>query len=368
MANRFKETGFGKRTLENSDHWIPLNIEEFRIYKPTIICLGGNGTIDSGKAKRFCASAERMVGFKQKEQGSYRNYTYVNVVGFYYGMDKEFKEDGTPFDVGELSSEDCDKIVDNLFFPLCVEHDGSKIPMKRVCKNFSNVIIYCHCYGAKAIGMIMSKLTYKLQKYGYTNDELRHIYSHGFQLSYSPFTDELWFPNVRVDSFTDSLNRGLATIYRNTYGQSLDGIDIRLDKAGKFRSKNLFCSHQDRITVYVSRLVNTTENVDESQIIDEHTFECLERNEDWSIANGAKCADAVSRIFARAFEIAFEYAAANTYVKPINLIARPPMEIIEERLKHILNMFNKEDLKAKKPSTMDTATNNITNTETKNEL
>lgn len=359
MSKRFKETGFGKRTLENKEHWIPLSIEQFRIYQPTIICLGGNGTIDSGKAKRFCASAERMVNFKQKEEGSFRNYNHVDVVGFHYGIDNEYDEDGKLVDVGELSSEDCDKIVDNLFIPLCIQTDGSKKPIKRICKNFSNIIIYCHCYGAKAIGMVMSKLTYKLQKHGFTNDELKKIYSYGFQLSYSPFTDELWFPNVRVDSFTDSLNKNLSNIYRNTYGQKLDGVDIRLDKAGKFRGKNLFCSHQDRITVYASRLVNTEENVDERNIIDEHTFECLERNSDWSIANGATCADAVSKIFARAFEIAFEYAAANTYVAPINLIERPPMEVIEERLNHILNMYDKDDLKAKNPNLIIEKTNEL---------
>ena len=67
-------------------------------------------------------------------------------------------------------------------------------------------------------------------------------------------------------------------------------------------------------------------------------------------------------------EIAFEYAAANTYVAPIKLIDRPPMEVIEERLNHILKMFNKEDLKAKKLSTIKTVTtDNITNTETQNE-
>ena len=347
MSERYLESGFGKRTLENSEHWIPLEIDNFRITNPTILCIQGNGTIDYAKAMRFCANSERMVGFKQKESGCYRNYKHVNVLGFHYGMDNEFKEDGSKSDTGFFSKEDRDKIVDNLFIPLCINSNGKKKSVSEACKNFSNVIVYVHCHGAKEIGMMMADLNYKLYKAGFKMEEIEKIMSYGFQISYSPFTEESWLPNVKIYSFTDSLNGGLDALYKKTYGEELDGVAVKYDKKGERLNEKKFYIHQDGISVYATQLINTKENNDPTRIIDEHSYETLERNNDWSIANGAKCADCVSQMQAKAFEIAFENAVENSYMN-YKLMLRPPMPVIAEKLEGIKNMFKDEDLKSTK--------------------
>jgi len=341
MEERYLHSGFGKRTQANEEHWIPMNVENFRIYKPTIVCLGGNATTDSCKAKRFCATAERLMGLQEEGKGSYRNYEHVDVVGFHYGLDKE-GETG-----GYFSKDYINKIVDNLFLPLCVENNGNKIPVDRACKNFSNVIVFAHCHGAKEIALIMANLNYKLIKHGFTATEINKIFNQAFQLAYSPNTDEVWLPSVRIDSFTDSHNRGLASLYATSYGETLDGVSIKLDKAEKFRGKYSFCSHQDRISIYASRLINTEENKGEKDIIDEHSITCLERNNDWSIANGAKCADAVSKMAAMALEQALINAIENRYIT-YKLVPKASKQKLHKELEHILKMYSKDDLKLPK--------------------
>lgn len=338
---RYINSGFGKRTLSRDDHWIPMDICSFRIHKPTIICLGGNATTDWAKAKRFCATAERLVGLQQGVSGSYRNYEHIDVVGFHYGMDNETDTSGY------FSKEYINKIVDNMFMPLCVQYNGQKIPMERALKNFSNVIVFTHCHGTKEIALIMANLNYKLMKHGFTSKEINQIMSQAFQLSYSPITDEVWLPSVRIDSFTDSFNKGLKSLYSLTYGEELDGVSIKLDKPEQFRGKYSFCSHQPRITIYASRLINTEENKGDKNIIDEHSITCLERNNDWSIANGAKCADAVSKMAAIAFEQALINSITNNYLE-YKLVPKKPIEILCKELEDILNMYSKEDLKLPK--------------------
>ena len=340
MAERYVQSGFGRRTQENEEHWIPMQIEEFRITRPTIICFGGNATTDSCKAKRFCATAERLVGLQEESKGSFRNYDHIDVVGFHYGMDNEGDT------AGYFSKEYINKIVDNMFLPLCVDSHGNKLPLDRACKNFANVIVFAHCHGAKEIALIMANLNYKLIKHGFTAQEIAQIMGQAFQLAYSPNTDEVWLPSVRIDSFTESHNAGLASLYRTSYGESLDGIGLKYDKTEQFRGKYSFCSHQDRISIYASRLINTEENKGEKDIIDEHSITCLERNNDWSIANGAKCADAVSKMAAMALEQALINAIKNRYME-FKLIPKSMKKMFKE-LEHILKMYDKEDLKLPK--------------------
>lgn len=381
--SRYRESGFGKRTLDNDEHWIPLNVEEYRINGPTIICLGGNGTVDSAKAKRFCGSVERMLNLKAYD-GSYRNYRYVDLVGFHYGMDSELNDEGKPSDTGYFTKEYRDKIVDNMFLPLCIDKGLNKnYSLGEICKNWSQVIIFTHCHGAKELGQMMADLNYKLYKRGFTQDQINMFMGFAFHISYSPFTDENWIPCVRVQSFTDSINLGLDRLYKSAYEDDLDGISIKLDKAGEIRGQKYFASHQKVISVYAKQLLNNpelvgvaravasgkTDGIDEEKLswirnlklrnqalldskgditFDEHSFECLERNTDWSIANGSKCADAVSQIFAKSFEIAFENSTYNANKAFYGqYVPRMSMERVYEKLNDdILGMFNPKDLKA----------------------
>ena len=89
---RYSNSGVGKRSYKEEKHWKELDFTKVKIKKPTLICLGGNGTIDdwqisnkkgyiitgSEKANGVCAIAERLIGLKPELQSEYSTYTNVD--------------------------------------------------------------------------------------------------------------------------------------------------------------------------------------------------------------------------------------------------------------------------------------------------
>ncbi len=340
MAKRFSESGFGKRTLENDEHWISLDLDGYRITRPTIIVLGGNATTDYKKAKRACGTVERIMQLKQSNKFTQITYEGIDVLGFYYGLDNETDTSGY-FSRGYVS-----KIVDNLFLPLFFDKKGNRLSLEKACKNFSLITVFAHCHGAREINYIMADLTKKLLQKGYTQEETEVIYGQGFQVSFTPMPDEAYMPCVRIDSFSDSFNicYGMANMFKDTYGFKLDGVSIQYDKAGTFRMKNSVLNHNGMVSIYVSQLINTPENSDPRKLIDEHSLDCIERNNDWSIANGAKCADAISGIVS----IVLNYAVNNSYAnyKYPTFVPKKNMLAVCDDCKTYLSFYKPEELKS----------------------
>ena len=48
----------GIRDLNCKNHWKELNLNEAKITKPTVLCLGGNRSLGERDANAFCKSAE----------------------------------------------------------------------------------------------------------------------------------------------------------------------------------------------------------------------------------------------------------------------------------------------------------------------
>ena len=334
--DRYENSGFGKRDLNSKDHWLPLDVKTYKIVKPTIICLGGNGTtsdnIRSGaqKVNAFCRTFESLVGLKLDNPDIYGSYNYVDVVGFHYGRDRE---DQT---AGYFSKNEVEEIVEGILLPLFVDDKGERLSLETSCDNASLVRFFTHCHGSREINNIMSLLNDKLLLKGFNKEEISEIFECFFQLAYSPMPDETWVPTVRVESLTDSFNYGLYRLFKDIYGHYLDGVEIYYDKAGSFRRRTTASARKDIISIYTSRLVNNEENTDMSRIKDEHEILYLERDINWNIKIDAKNADVVSQLAG--------YAIARKIMHP-----KMSLTQLNEELCEILSAFNKEDLKIKRP-------------------
>jgi len=286
-------SSFGKRDLSAPDHWIT-DVKNYRITKPTIICLPGNGAVNTKRTNGFCGVAERLMGLKPSGQDVSTTYGMIDVIGFTYGREKE--EDTA----GYITDEEVSKFVDQLFMPLCTDDNGNRLPLDQAIKNVSNITFFTHCHGALEITHLLGDFKNKLisMENGYSEAEVDKLFSYMSQVTYSPLRDETLVPTIRVDSMTDSFNEGLSRSFKDLYGYSLNGVDIKYDEPGKFRGANS-CRRQphDIISIYSSRRLNTEDNRDLSNIIDEHTIEYLDRDYSWTISeksNGAVNADAVS--------------------------------------------------------------------------
>ena len=298
---RHADGGFGIRDLNCTDHWRDLTENKaFRITKPTVICLPGNGSITTKQANGFCGMVERLMGMKTTDGQVSSSYKFVDLLGFYYSTDTEKDTAGT------FNSKETEEFIDRLLLPLCVNDRGERLSLDEACKNCSLVTFFSHCYGASVVNYLITGLNTKLAKLGYSKKEISLITGHFMNVSYSPYNDNHVVPTVELFSQTDSFHKGSDKEFFDKYGYYLDGIMYELNKSTDMgnsketldKQKNKVCVH-DYIKIITSRLLNTSENRDMSKLIDEHAVMYLKRDDQWNLnvdSIGAKNADLFSMI------------------------------------------------------------------------
>lgn len=353
MSNqKYSTFSFGQRNLLAENHWQTKPITDFKITKPTIICLGGNGTIETRKANNVCKLVESLMGIKIESTNDITSsYKDVEIVGLSYGKEKETDT------IGTINKEECEEIVNALFVPLCTDKSGNPLSVHDSCKNFSNLTFFTHCYGADVLNMLMTNLNQKLQNLGYSNEDIHNIYGQAFQVSYAPYHNDSWLPNVRVDSMTDSHHRDLYQTYPSIYGHKLDGIESYIDKAFTFRGKPYPYTRQDTISIYTSRLINITDNTDLSRLIDEHNVNYLQRDANWRSDGCTVWENAGNERWQNTpinldiVSQAMGYVLSRSVANSINnastdeLIEKPAMEDLKVEVDSILESVPKNDLK-----------------------
>ncbi len=330
--------GFGKRNLSFEDHWEELDIESYIPKGAVLLCFGGNQTTTSEKATRVCATAERFVGLKLGEEQS--SYKYVDLLGFYYTTQIPNTNAYT------LTDEQRKLIANNIFLKRCFAQDGSLLPSDKVIKSFSLINVLTHCWGALELSHIGKMVENGMIKLGYSAQDIQTAFNQIRHISYAPYTNQSFFPFVRINSFMDSEFKDLAKIYKQNYGKQLNGIDIVYDQPGYFMNQQYFFSNVPIVSVFSSQLINTPENSDKSSILDEHTFILLERNYDWTQGHqqqGAKNADLVSKISSYVLADAIAISIQNSMTD--ELIPKTSLEDVTQIAKSFAEEYSEEDLK-----------------------
>lgn len=341
---RFSNSGFIIRDLSRVYH-CRIMTDDFSITKPTIIDFGGNGTITRKAANGRCTRTERLMGLKAKEEGLSATYEDFDMISFYYGKNSEG-------DVcGSLTREEASEFVDRLFMPLCINSDGTPKTMTECCKNFSKLIFRSHCYGNEALGSMLCDLQLKLISKGFSLNKINRIYSHAFHLSYSPFNNDIYLPNVKVNSMRDSF------ITERKYGfggnsypfmQDVNGVDIRSQVKRYYGhlTKDTALDNQKEILITSSKLLNSDDFV--GLDIDEHSGGLIDLDEYWNASESAKNSkncECVSRLsgYALSYAGARAYDIYNDDVRPYPL----DLNRLENELNNILNSYSQEELRVK---------------------
>lgn len=345
--NRYKEAGVVQHNLGTWKYGKVSSFKEFKIIKPTIICLGGDTTESPGKINNMCATVERIIGLKVEGPKETATYNNLDLVGFFYGKDHE-TDKSTRF-----SDKDRDDIVEYVLLPLCVDENGNLLPLEQICKNFSLINFFTHCHGAFELCEITKKLHRILLDKGLSNEQAHKIYAHSFHCSYASNHKESFYPTMYVYSLTDKDNMYMAQLYRENYGEVLDGVSVKHDVAGKFLTENISSRnykehvHHDTITVFSSRLINNEQNKGNLNIYNEHSYVYLDRDEvNWALRGKnipyANNADLVSKMVAYAMSINIA-SSLRTYLSN-KLEPRIPILELKKELEDLIDVYNKEDL------------------------
>ena len=333
-----KNNWFIVRDYTQDTHYRKENASQYNSNgKAVVLNLGGNGCIDCAKISRFIATGERLLGLKPEE--SLELFDDVDLIGGAYTT-----KPNQPT-IGEFTDEQREVLENSIFMRKCVDESGNKLDTKDLIKAFSTITIFSHCWGAVEASKMGKNIERKMKNMGYSQEDIDSAFNQVVHITYAPYTDHTCFPCLRINSFIDSEHREMRKIYEEAYRQKLNGISIHYDEAGFFRNKKNSLNKVPIVSIYSSQLINTKENSNLQNIIDEHPAETIERNYDWTAGrqqrNGIN-ADIVSQMISYTFALSVAVAMNNTSG---NKLKRKPtmLEIYDE-----LNLFpkkvNQEDL------------------------
>lgn len=159
---------FGKRQyIEGKSCWVDVDIKSHKIKKPTIICFGGNFTINDKSANGMAKIAESLVG----------DISEIDLISIKYTSEDNKK--------GRLALNEELEIIDNLFIPLVLGKDEKPLPVEQAMGKLRNVNMFSYCFGARRVIPELEKLfAFKLRVLGYSNKEIGSMLKQVFVAGY----------------------------------------------------------------------------------------------------------------------------------------------------------------------------------------
>ncbi|MBE5738898.1 MAG: hypothetical protein E7354_04150 [Clostridiales bacterium] len=331
---------FGRRKTGAENKWEALDTGTYRVTKPTVFCLSGNGTTTLRDANGFCKHAESYLDLLRAHVGDDMTDS-VDIVGFKYaktGSDKE---------TGSLTADFVSEFVSNVMLPMFIDGEGKRLSLNDACKNMSQVTFFTYCAGAQELSNIFKKLSYELSAVGYEQYEIDMINNATMNVSFAPYDNiSNYVPSVKVLSVRDEVvGEDIETILSKKEQEQLDGIVLRRDEVGKIYGLDRMDAHAGGINIISSGLVNAS-----SSVGNDHFSSIVARDPDWNVTEFNRDgkmfrsynADCVSQMMAwalcRAVENSIDNANSEQYI-PHNFYTDLP-----EELQSIMSTFTKEQL------------------------
>lgn len=203
----------GKRNLSKKDHWEKIDISEYRITKPTVLCFGGNRTFDPKDANAFCRSAEELLVENNVSKDIDRND--YDLIGFSYGHYPLKNQT----EISCLEDEEAQIIEKRLFQPLYLNKNGKPLSVERAKKNFNLLTIFCHSYGSIAFDMVIRYAFENMTNCGYSYEQIIKIMSQIICVSYAPRSLVGGVSSIQIISGCDGYDvpENASKKMRNTY-------------------------------------------------------------------------------------------------------------------------------------------------------
>lgn len=305
------EVEFGRRKPGEPNSWEELETSTYRVDKPTVFCLCGNGTTSLRDANGFCKHAEGYLGLLKGKDG--RPFTdKVDIVGFKYAKKKEDS------DRGGLTGDFIEDFVEKCLLPLFMDEEGERLPLDVARKNMSRITFFTYCAGAQELSNIMRRLNYELSALGYKKFERDLIGNSSINVSFAPYDNTQNFvPSVRVLSMDDEVvGTDVGLILNEAERKALDGIEIRKDPVGKIYGTEMNLAPAGSINIVTSGLVNASTSTG-----DDHYSSIVARDTNWDLTaftrNGQTVtsgnADCVSQMMAWSLCRGVENSIENFY-------------------------------------------------------
>lgn len=272
----------GRRNTQiNQTHWESLD-PFFTITKPTIICLGGNGTKGSEQANHICKVAQSLIGLKDKTfENEWPTTDDVDLIGISYGEEYLVSTFGKKSvnKSTQLTNKEREAIVHQLFTPLLIKN-GQRFSTDELLKNMSLLTFFSFCQGANETKQFITRLEQHMLFHGYTLTECEQALNQIVSVSYAPSIPVPYVKRFDIKSLEDQYFSYGHEYERDTgyFEGYLTGNTIALDNPDKY------FPYTNGMTLYSDKLANNY------PLLAEHRLSIIERNLDnWQLeANTAE--------------------------------------------------------------------------------
>lgn len=266
----------GKRkTINNTSTWENIDVDTYRITRPTVLCLGGNNTISDKEANYMAKFVQRLIG--ENENIDYLSLRYSCMPGFRTGY---------------LSTNEEREIVTKLFLPLVLDENLQPLPCDKACKNVRNLNIMAHCFGAReAVPDLERHFAQDLFILGYEIEEVAKITSQIFVASFVG-GETYYMSSFSIKSIDDCFYE--RDYIRELLLARLETVDINeKDKKVlmKFREKARLSDDstkicQEFLKTYKYIMLRENNQIDVltsklSKFDDDHNITTLQRGSEW---------------------------------------------------------------------------------------
>ncbi len=204
----------GKRNILMPKHWETIDINNYKITKPTILCFGGNRSFDPRNANHYCRTVEGMLANSNySKEIDKKNYEVLGICYGHYPLD-ESKVETSQLDKNEVSL-----IEKNLLQPLYLDENGNKLSCEDAKKNFNMLTILCHSYGAIAFDNVVKQTFQNMTDKGFSFDDIMDILSQVVCVSYAPRSLISGVSSIQIVSGCDGMDipPNAPKKMRNTY-------------------------------------------------------------------------------------------------------------------------------------------------------
>lgn len=256
------------QSSKSTNNWERLN-SEYHITKPTILCAGGNLTLDDKSANSIAKMAENLIGRHEQD---------IDILSIIY----ETKDSSHP--IGFVSNQDAGDLTLQIFAPLIMDENCNRLSLKQVCKNLRNITIFQFCYGVEAINKINKILIDLLKSLNYSQNEVRLILQQIFCVGFAPIEDNNANSSFYVKSIDDE-KFGNNYIY-NKYNADINANQIFLGSGELQKNNNSLTLFTQKLSSPISVHSTTNDVFDLAKVLElferEHDLSLISRNKSYN--------------------------------------------------------------------------------------
>lgn len=253
----------GKRDQNFEFHWKEIDLDSIKISKPTLLCFGGNRSMDSKDANAFCKSAEKLLNFDNLFSADDKKN--IDLIGISYGHFKNNSNDKDFVETSNLTDEEIEVLSNAIFKSLYLDKNGNTLSVREAIRNFNLITTFSHSYGSIAINHLINKTYNDMIEKGYTYEDTRKIFSQIVSVSYAPRGTISGVSNIQIisgcDGYDMPLNSNKKT--RNIYFSKFYNVKDKTQQGN-----GAMISDENTISVF-------TTNMTTNPRIDDHALKVL---------------------------------------------------------------------------------------------